>query len=508
MAREDTLALLAKVVDGLKPLGDRVQGAPLRAEDWNRMVGAISDLASLAIAREADSDALLEQRFARVGHDHTGAATLAWFDPPTRKLLEEATGGSVEQSTAIARLEKQVSGLNDRIRELSGQIAELRVQIDGSKDVDIKRARDLEQVQLGIERARDVEGRVTGLAAQLGGFDESRRKILAFQDSLRDPAGVPIDLAQLGTRVAEIDDLRGRLTLANGQLASLRDFERSITRLDKRGTGAVNEMRDLVREAVADPAIFNRDTLREEFSRDLDMRFADRFEGLNVKIGEVDARATAVLSTVETTRGEFAQISNNLGGLVAKVDSIGAVDARVKRLTERLTAAEAVGSAARAQAEGVPDVRRELAELSGRTQLLDTRLQSELGRVDGSVLSLSRDLSQVQRSVDPTGPVGVRLADLAARVDAVADVPTRLERLQGQVTQQGQLLDGARASVAEFADRTRVVSELQEGLGALQRNRAATDQQLQSVLARLAVRNSATELVGTTFGHATLRINP
>ena len=48
----ESLAILGEIIDRLGPLGGVERGTPLRSDDWNVMVDALTSVAKLAVSRE------------------------------------------------------------------------------------------------------------------------------------------------------------------------------------------------------------------------------------------------------------------------------------------------------------------------------------------------------------------------------------------------------------------------------------------------------------------------
>ena len=484
MAEDATLTLLARVVDGLKSIGQQAPGAPLKADDWNRLVAAIGDLAGIIVARTGADRAQLEKGFAPARHDHDGAVLLSWFDAPTRALVERAASGSVEQSVAISRLGGELKTLAQQVSGLSQTLQSLQAAIDGVKDLDEARGRQVERVQSDVETTRGLESRIGQIAADMQGFDATRRDLLAFRDSLTDSSGQPIDLQALRDQATVVEDLRSRLTLADGKLVSLRDFERQLARLETRATESRTGIREIVRDALADPSVFDTTTLADRIAgtvrADIDPRLVD-FED---RLGTLGPRLEVTAEHVEVLRGSFNGVEGRVGALAGRVEGLAAVEGRVAGLGQRVSAVEGVANSARADIAGLAAIDGRVRGLEDKNRTMAERLTAELGRVDTRLQTVNTDLERIGRTGGPDGIVEARLSTLDDRLAALQAVETRLSEVQQELRQQNELLAGTRAELSAIGDQRATINQLQAGLSALQLSRAATDSQLQNVLQR------------------------
>ncbi len=474
------------MIDGLKPIGQQAPGAPLKAADWNSLVAAIGDLAGIIVARAEADRALLDKSFAAADHAHDGAVLLSWLDGPTRALVERAANGSVEQTVAIGRLGGELKAISERVADLARALEALRAGVDGVKEKDDARARQVERVQLDVETAKGLERRVGRIAGNVEGFDAARKELLEFRDSLTDANGQRIDLAALGRQAQTLEDLRGRLTLADGQLASLRDLERQIARLETRDAGGRGRITDAVREALADATVFDSAVVADRLAGRVRAELDPRLTGLEGRLGELAPKVDAAADGLAGLRGAVTGVDTRVGALSGRVERLGAVEGRVSSLGERISAVETVANGARADVAGLAALDGRVRALDAQTRGLTERLGAELGRVETRLEAVTADLDRIGRVGGPGGAFEGRLAAVDERLAALQAVEGRLAGIQQQVQRQGQLLEGTRAELGALGDQRSQLSRVEAGLAALQSSRAATDSQLQGVLARQA----------------------
>jgi uncharacterized phage infection (PIP) family protein YhgE len=474
----DTLEILAKVVEELKPLADRARGEPLRAQDWNQLVTAITDLAQLVAAREASTDATLAQRFSPRDHNHEGQLQLSWFEPQTRQMLERAVNGSVEQSTAIGRLDGQVASLTGQLKDLGTQIAKLQSDLVEARENDFVRKNAIERVQLDLESVRTVERSVTGLTNRFDGFDDSKRRILEFQDALRDANGQQIDVAQLREGVAQLGDLRERLTLANGQLASLTTFERQIASLERRLGRGNGNIRDSIREALGDASFLDGSALETRLQDRLVGTITPRIDAFEGQLQGVDERFTTLQGVVDTSRDDLGSLRAEVGTVRGNLAAIDTVSTTVTGLTQRINDIDRVANEARQGMQQIGDLRTGLDRLSDRTEGLSNQLTTSIATVNLNLDGLRNQVGVIGERTNPGGVFETRFAELSNQLNQFGDVPGRFTRLETGLERQDQRLEGVLAQTAELENQTRLIPNLSAGLTALQGRGAAIDLEL------------------------------
>src|SRR5690606_13514410 len=108
------------------PLAGKQTGAPLRADDWNVLVGAVGELAKIARARALGTADALAAGYAPAEHAHRGQVGIEWFDAPTRDLVEGRAGAEFTVRDDIRRLDKGVGLLRTDVEGLKSELSSLR----------------------------------------------------------------------------------------------------------------------------------------------------------------------------------------------------------------------------------------------------------------------------------------------------------------------------------------------------------------------------------------------
>lgn len=480
MAEDRSLELLGRVVDSLRGIDEQTPGAPLKAADWNLLVGAVSDLAGIIVARAEADRAHLERDFAPAAHEHLGQVTLSWLDGATRALIERAANGSVEQTAATERLAGRVAALDGRLTDLNGGVQRIRAGVDGVLDNDQVRVRQIERVQQDVETAKELETRVGRIASNLEGFDATRRDLLAFRDSLRDAQGQQIDIAALRDRLGELDDVRTRLTLASGELVSIRDVERTINRLEESNANTQGNVRGLVTDMLADPGFEGANGL---VVRTREM-LTPRLDEMDGRITALDPRVTEVGTQVGGLRDQITAIDGRMTAIGVQVDTFAPATGQIGALGERLTAAEALAQTARAEAAAVAGLPARMDALDARAGEMTQRMDGEFARLDTQIGAARAETQAIGARLEPNGDIGGRLAAVGARVDTFAAIEADLGDMRTRLARQEDLLGGTRAEMANFTNQAAAIARLEEGLASVQASRAATDSSVQNLMRR------------------------
>ena len=99
------LAQIAALSDILTPLGGKVRGGRIEADDWNSIVTVLTGILGIDKNQEQVVSAGLEQNFAPKDHQHIGQVTIDWLDPSLKATLADAGpfSGNASLSTYASR---------------------------------------------------------------------------------------------------------------------------------------------------------------------------------------------------------------------------------------------------------------------------------------------------------------------------------------------------------------------------------------------------------------------
>lgn len=498
MSRAQTLEILSGIIDRLEPVGDVGRGAPLRASDWNLMVDAVTSLARLVASREETLADQLEEGFAPAGHDHRGEATMDWFEADTRRLLEAAASGSADTRTGQQKIEKELASLNGTIREMRSETDALRLSLDQFRDADFARERSLGRIANDVESLGRISNSVDNLSARVTDLDEDIATVIDFRDQLNDSDGNQIDIGALQGRVSELEEIRGNLITADGELVRIREFESSIARLEQDQVNR-DEIDALIVQRVNDGEIFENDGFLDEIAERVEATFDPRFGAvesiLEARGREIDGLSGTigpVTESVERLDVLTAQHSEQLIGLGSLDERIGSNAERIAALERsrdtidpRLAATETLANRNSVRLDGfsattVQSERNtaDLREVSARADALSrsvlvlpdltrrvTRLEQNGDSISPVVLDRLAPLEQADGALDTR--IGVAEAELAAMDDAVGRLRT-LERMDAEFNEWRSGVDRRIATLGTGGDTSesmdRRLAKLEENI--------------------------------------------
>lgn len=425
MSRAESLELLGTIIDDLEPIGQMTPGQPLQATDWNTITSAVANLARLVVSRERTTDALLDERYAPVGHSHTGQVTLAWFDPQARALLEENMSGEVEQRAALQSLRNEVGSLKQSIDALQSQVDDIRIQVDGLRDEDASRRREISNLSLQVEGLADVEENVAVLGNRFDAIGANLEEALAFRDELVDEDGNLIDVAGLDQRVDDLESLRDNLRLADGSLVNIREIESTLARLEEDSINR-NDVDNVILERLRAGDILDEAGLIDTITEQVETGFNEQFTlltetstELSTNLDDLGTRFTAraeVLSNLESGLQSARTTLNTLTGIP---NQVAAHEARLRQTETRVQAHD------NAIAD-LPSMRQRLSTVEERTSLIDP-LSADIDGLTGRMQSVESDLGQL-------AVLSGRVDTVSTRLGTIENDMTRLSGLQGQVT--------------------------------------------------------------------------
>lgn len=473
----DTLDLLDEIVKGAEGAAGKGPGQPLRADDWNTLAEAVVRLARLAAARERGQAEALAKSYARADHVHLGEVDLTWFEPATRALVE-ARGGAGDVAARLDGLAREAKALRGEVSALTGQVERLRDRLADAATEDRVREADVLRLGTRLDGVIDLDRRVTVLDGRVAGIDDGVRDALAFRDTLRDPNGEPLDVADLVGRVDTLAAAQERLRLADGEVVRIRDFQNRIADLEQRAVTDANLDTRLAARldalaAAPDSPLVSR--AAGAAAATLDPRLAALEGGLAGTNTALDVLRNA--GTADRTR--IAEIDTRLATETARGDRTATGLERLDPLVGRMTAVEATANTATQRLGTLDAVQAELGQL--RTQV--TTAVTLAPRV--TALETTTNSTEGRLAATETAVQG--LPDLRQRITQAEVAATRADAVGGRINtlQQGLAFLGGQVTVAN--SRLAAMEGLDGRVSVFERNMTEITSWRRGVDERLAV---------------------
>lgn len=471
MAENDTLELLARIVDGLSALGAKQRNDPLQAAEWNALIDGVTRLARLAAAREQTLQESLSAKFALADHAHNGQVTAAWLAPETRALLETATSGA-QASARVDALSRQLVEANARITALSAQIERLRSSVDQVRDSADESARRAGSAEGKLNALVDFDRRVTVLDGRFAKLSEDLRGTLAFRDTLTDVTGVPIDVRAIVGKVTELEAIRDTLKAADGTVIRGREVESRIARLERDRFDA-STLDSRIGERLRDPAVLK--DAEESIGNRLETRIGGRIGVVEATAKELAEGLSRARTAADADRARLTEADTRVGAVAARLDALGTLPRQLAEATTRLAAVETTTRAQEGQLADLGTLRTRLTSVEGAT----SRLPQQVEGLTRAVNDSTRRMTAAEAAVSEVqGGLG-RITAIEGTIDAAR---TAAERAETAARAAGTLvtrLDTVEARVADLAP-------LRDRLGVLERDRDETQTRIRAIDARLA----------------------
>ena len=141
------LERLRALNERLTPLANATQGELIRAEDWNTLVGAVSEIARVVLAEDREA--------APAAHEHPDQVTSGWLDPRLRALIERGPLSDPAAEARLQALEQRVERLQARVEALFGSVGEVRDRVTDVATKDLIRQSEVVNVRLVVEGLGD-----------------------------------------------------------------------------------------------------------------------------------------------------------------------------------------------------------------------------------------------------------------------------------------------------------------------------------------------------------------
>jgi hypothetical protein len=437
---EERAAAIAALFDSLTTLGGRGPGPPLRADDWNSLVGAVTKAVRLATAEPVAPPGPVPGAPGELPPGSVGMEELA---VEVQNVLRTGPFADTAQQGTRFTLERRLSAVTERLAAVESRLDSLLTALHRT-DTDLSRqGSDLRLVDQRVAGTTGLKAEVGDLRTLLGSVRTDMTDVLVLRRQLDG-----VNFGELRANVDELTRFRDAWRDEQGEVLTFGGFTRRLSDVADRG----------VSDAELGPILDSR------------------FEHFVVDPGPIrtavtnDLRAEVLASKEQIARESADTVAQTLAELRAALDAdvTRAVGGQVEVLTGRLS-----DIAATAAAERLAAARDQIR--ADTIQLVEDRV----GRLGPHVTP--GDLATVTD----------RLNGLDARIGAAATAKDEINVLLAQVrTDLGRQIDGVAASAdgnrrsqaelgatlrRERADAAAAESRRLEGLITAQAARAATE---------------------------------
>ena len=496
MANVANLERLEALVDSLSTLTGKRRGELIEADNWNRLVNALTELARATLAERAANDV--------PPHSHADQVDLDWLDAKLRAIVLE---GGFSDPAAQARfdlLTRRIEKLGAALDALSDRINQMQTGLSQIETRDVERETNLTSVSRKLDGVFNARDEVAGLRGSLRLIEGQVRTAADLSARLQSPDGGEIDFEGLAARIGELEGLQATLTLPGGDTFSADIFQRELAQLraelvtETELAEALEEVRDAVgtdleaavleeaRAAATTTADQSIAALATELRAEQEVRITELEGSLPERIGTATGDLSAQILTTARAERE-AELDLRLSAFATERDAAveqrtedietalqGSLDARSAALEEALTARLAA------------DLDGGLAALDGRV----TKAEGSLSGLGGQIDDLSSSVTAATARIET-----VRRDLQTADSELTASLTERIARLEsdvdGKIAASGKDLSaGMRAELD--ADLTALRRDLNVSLSKTARDAARTEVDLSAA----KIRSEAAEIAG------------
>ncbi len=423
MPTPEDLQRLRNLLTQLNSIGNVQRGELIRAEDWNALVAAISNLAQAVLGAEEATPTVPP-------HEHPDQVSQAWLSPQLREVFERGPLADPATQQRLLELEQRLRRLADRLDESRTRVDEFRGRLTDMVTRDIEREAAVTNVRRAVEGVIDprpdllnIRNTLASVQREMGSVQQAASRLTVN--------GQVVDLGAVVTRVGQLEGFRDGLRLSNGQLLDGAAVEQRLAEVSNRS----------VSQQQLDEAIRTRPT---QVPTDVLSGIEDRL-GTNLR-----NQVNGTLETFGTQiRGEVNTRLTGVGDLVnSRLND--ALPAVTQNLNTTLTAS-------------IETARRNAidAAIAGAGQALNTREQAI--RAD-----LVSGLADVRTSIPATvrTEVGQQLPVQIASVRAdLTATNKRLDLVSTQATRHDEVLNQHSVALAAIPqDQANLRTELRQSL--------------------------------------------
>ncbi len=464
MARTDTLEILSGVIEKLDPIGKMTPGIPIKANDWNTLVDSLRKVATLVVAREKTTSEFLDERFAPVNHAHIGAASLDWFESSTRKLLTDATQGSVDVRAAMTKLEGEVASLRNDIAALRNAIDRVRGDIDGLRDSDFARGRSLERFGSRIQAISTTADSFAGLSDRIEGMRKGIQEALDFKATLQDETGRIIDVAELKSRVGSLESLRENLTLASGEVVRIKEIESALARLEDTAVRE-KDLDEAVAKRITDGSLLDESQIASSIKESIMKDMEERFSESGGKISDIRESVSRLDGRIAIQELAMSGFYERIGGAETAIKSLTSLSdiasAHQKTLNDHATLL-AVHETALAS----------IPQMDSRVTMLERRTAS-IGTLSESLRVAESRITVVEGMKSKVDELGVSIDSVSKRVSAVEIKTAEIDKLKVSVSNLERFAEDASKRFEIYGAEIMSINDMNARLLAVEKDSAA-----------------------------------
>ncbi len=317
------LERLEALVERLEPLSGKNRGELIEAPHWNALVSSIIEVARSVLA-EDQTDVIPD-------HEHSDQVGLGWLDSKLRSLILEGGLTDPGEESRLSKLNRDMKGIANQLEELELALSQLKSDLNGVSTRDLMRESDVTTVSRKIDGLTDAREEVTTLRKTLRTLETDVKQAVEFGQTV-EKDGELINIAELSSRVEQVEKLRQQLTTGQGKILDANEFERRLVELQNTlvTEEELNKVLETVRNQVSGElrgevleetrAIANKatgdaiDPMKNELMDQIKTRFDSMDASINTRVADAASDLSANLAD-SLKKDTAAELDERIGAL-------------------------------------------------------------------------------------------------------------------------------------------------------------------------------------------------
>jgi archaellum component FlaC len=444
------LKRIAELVERAGGISKKQRGMRIEAEEWNTLVDILLGVLQIARLQEDSRQNQLEEKFAKREHEHLGQIGLAWLEPELQNRL--GGGSSVSTRTLLSDFERKLQELVATTRQLNTQVDLHQQSLDRSAVAEIDRTKGLRDVQARLDGIANLRNLVGTLNTDVTDLRTHVSTVLELRNSLKDPTGQTINVADIRRDVLELKKLGDSFKGVDGRPLTMKDLELRLTDVaSAAGVGGHSidqRLSDFSAELENRIKLHNDETLKQR----LDALNSEHVTLIGKLRTQIETSAAGVLTTAGVKAKEIVS-----SGVKQQNDQL---DARLKDARVEITASviDKTRGLISLEMATIPDLARAAAQVvavdtsKALVRDLQVKLSTELSdqgksRFDGRLKNLETGLPELQTRLVSVLDARVSEAENRTQATLSQQLNTQLSTTQQQF--QATVTGQVNASIAE-----------------------------------------------------------
>jgi hypothetical protein len=418
MPTAQDLQRLRGLLTQLNAISHVQRGELIRAEDWNTLVAAVTDVAQAVLAEDAAETV--------ASHEHLDQVTSAWLAPQLREIFERGPLADPAAQQRLLELEQNLKRLADRIEESRSNVEDFRKRLTDVATRDLEREAAVTNVRRSVENVLDPRPDLLSIRNTLASVQREMGTVLQAASRLT-LNGQVVDIGNVLNRVGELEGFRSRLRFANGEALDGATLERRLGDVTNR-TVSQQQLDDAIRTRPTQVSPEVLSGIEDRLGTTLRNQVGEQLGNFGNEIrGDVNTRLSGVGDLVNS------RLNDALPGVTQNITTN--LNASIE--TARRTAIEsAIASAGQTLNTREQAIRADLTSgLADVRSGISATVRTEVGQqLPAQLTSIRTDLTAVNRRVDLVSTQATRHDEtLSQHSVAIAALPQDQANLRNEL---------------------------------------------------------------------------